>query len=112
MFTDGVHLMDIGAGGEQQTGDRALLLERDRHGRQRRQRRSATRDEADDQISAPGRSGDLRDAFRARHAARIGLGMAAFVQLDAAKLHRVAVFDVDVSGRDPPPKNALGGLGH
>ena len=52
------------------------------------------------------------DAAAAGHAALVGDGMAALVELDAAQLGEVAVLDVDQAGGDAAAEDALGGLRH
>ncbi len=62
--------------------------------------------------SGPALARDLRDAPRAGHAALVGHGMPAFVDLDAPQLRAVAVFDVDLAAVDSRAQQSFDRASH
>src|ERR1019366_7425263 len=111
-FADGVDLVDGGAGGQQEGGGVLFFLEGDAVGGQGQEGGSAAGDQADHEVGGAGGGGDLGDALGTGHAALIGNGVAALVQLDAAQFGQVAILDIDQAGGDPAAEGALGGLRH
>src|ERR1019366_337429 len=112
MFADCVDLVDGGAGGQEEAGGILLSLKGDAVGGQGQEGGGAAGDQANHEVGGTGGGGDLGDALGTGHAALIGDGVAALVQLDAAQFGQVAILDIDQAGGDPAAEDALGGLRH
>ena len=108
----GVELVDVGAGGQEQSRHRLLVGERDRRGGGRRQRRAAPRDQHEHEIVGRGRLGQRPDLSRGCRAALVGHGMARFEQPDAPRGGKVAVLDGDHAVGDARAPGLLDGRGH
>ncbi len=95
VFPDAIHLGDIRAGFEQPFVDRLLVGEGERAAGQRQQRRSAARDQAEDEIVLGQALRLLEDAPCRLLAGFIGHGMRAFDDLDPPGRQSVAVAGED-----------------
>jgi hypothetical protein len=112
VFADGVHLMDVGAGGQELAGDGLFFGEGDAGGGQRHERGGAAGDAADDEVFGGGFAGEFGDALSGGDAAFVGDGVAAFAEFGVAEGGGVAVLDDDAAGGDAAAADLFDGLGH